>query len=55
MFGERQAACDALYGDDLAVWQAGGVLSRVDLVYSRDGGKDRYVQDRLRAEGATLR
>ncbi|MEO8314729.1 MAG: sulfite reductase subunit alpha [Pseudomonadota bacterium] len=55
LFGERQAACDALFGTELAAWFASGLLTRLDLVYSRDGGAERYVQDRLRAEGERLR
>jgi sulfite reductase (NADPH) flavoprotein alpha-component len=55
LFGERQAACDALYGEELQAWRASGLLTRLDLVYSRDGDPHRYVQDRLRAEAAALR
>lgn len=55
IFGERQAAHDALYADDLAAWQASGVLTQLDLVYSRDGDAERYVQDRLRSKAAQLR
>lgn len=55
LFGERQAAHDALYGAELEQWRASGLLTQLDLVYSRDGGAHRYVQDRLRAEQARLR
>lgn len=55
VFGERQAAHDAYHADELAAWQASGVLERLDLVYSRDGGGTRYVQDRLRERAAELR
>ncbi|MES2183852.1 MAG: sulfite reductase subunit alpha [Pseudomonadota bacterium] len=61
VFGERQAAHDVLLGDEIAGWQASGVLARVDLVFSRDGdgrndGAARpYVQQRLREVGDTLR
>lgn len=55
LFGERQAAHDALYGAELAAWHEAGLLTRLDLVYSRDGGEHRYVQQRLRAEAARLR
>jgi sulfite reductase (NADPH) flavoprotein alpha-component len=55
LFGERQAACDALYGAELEAWRAAGLLTRLDLVYSRDGGAERYVQERLRAEAERLR
>jgi len=55
IFGERQAAFDALYADDLAAWQASGLLAALDLVYSRDGQAERYVQERLQARAAQLR
>jgi sulfite reductase (NADPH) flavoprotein alpha-component len=55
LFGERQAAHDNFYRDEVAAWQATGVLTRCDLVYSRDGAGHRYVQDRLREQAATVR
>jgi sulfite reductase (NADPH) flavoprotein alpha-component len=55
IYGERHAAHDALYATELKAWQDSGLLTRLDLVYSRDGQKDRYVQDRLRAQQALLR
>ncbi|WP_428420951.1 sulfite reductase subunit alpha [Methylibium sp.] len=55
VFGERQAAHDAYYRDEIAVWQAGGVLERADLVFSRDQPGKRYVQDCLREQAGLLR
>jgi sulfite reductase (NADPH) flavoprotein alpha-component len=55
IFGERQAAHDALYAEDLSAWQASGLLTELDLVYSRDGQGERYVQQRLQARAAQLR
>lgn len=55
LFGERQAACDALYGAELQAWHQSGLLTRLDLVYSRDGGAHPYVQDCLAAQGELLR
>lgn len=55
VFGERQAAHDALYADETTAWQASGLLAELDLVYSRDGHPDRYVQDRLRSRAGELR
>jgi sulfite reductase (NADPH) flavoprotein alpha-component len=54
IFGERQAAQDAYYGEELQRWQEDGLLTHLDLVYSRDGEGDRYVQDRLRRESTRL-
>jgi sulfite reductase (NADPH) flavoprotein alpha-component len=55
VFGERQAAIDRFYIDELAQWHATGVIERLDLVYSRDGAAQRYVQDRLAAEADAVR
>ncbi|WP_430418985.1 sulfite reductase subunit alpha [Methylibium petroleiphilum] len=55
VFGERHAAHDAYYRDEITAWQAGGVLERTDLVFSRDQPGKRYVQDRLREQAEVLR
>lgn len=55
LFGERTAAHDAFHHDELQAWRAAGVLQRMDLVYSRDGGPYRYVQDALAAQADTVR
>ena len=55
LFGERTAAHDFHFGEELQAMQADGTLTRLDAVFSRDGGAHRYVQDRLLAEAATLR
>ena len=47
VFGERQAAHDFLYRDEIEGWQASGVLQRVDMVFSRDQEERRYVQHQL--------
>jgi len=55
LFGERTAAHDFHFGDDILGWQRAGMIARLDTVFSRDGGAHRYVQDRLLAELDTLR
>ncbi len=55
LFGERQRAHDAFFADDIGRWRREGLLERVDLVFSRDSGEHRYVQDALRAAAPTLR
>ena len=55
VFGERQAAHDFHFRDDIQAWQADGTLSRVDLAFSRDQAARHYVQDRLRAQPALVR
>ncbi len=47
VFGERSARHDAFYTEDLSRWQRAGLLTRLDLVYSRDQQQRRYVQHRL--------
>jgi sulfite reductase (NADPH) flavoprotein alpha-component len=47
IFGERQAAHDRPYRDDIAEWLHRGVLARADLVFSRDQPARRHVQHHL--------
>lgn len=54
LFGERNAAHDGFHGDELDVWLREGKLSRLDRVFSRDGGEHRYVQDMLRSHAGAL-
>jgi sulfite reductase (NADPH) flavoprotein alpha-component len=64
IFGERNAAHDSFYKDDIGRWRASGLLTRADLVFSRDQDERIYVQhviqrseDELRdwvAHGATI-
>jgi sulfite reductase (NADPH) flavoprotein alpha-component len=55
VFGERNAAHDFYYRDEIEAWQADGTLTRTDLVFSRDQNERRYVQDRLRECADTVR
>ena len=55
LFGERNADRDAFYRDDLAQWRREGWLERFDAVFSRDGGRHRYVQDALQDAADELR
>lgn len=55
IFGERNAAFDSHYHDELTAWQQQGILSRVDLVFSRDQAQRRYVQHHLRECAADLK
>lgn len=47
LFGERSSRHDVFYPEDLARWRDSGILTRCDLVYSRDQPERRYVQHRL--------
>lgn len=55
LFGERSAAHDCHFGEELRAWQAEGFLERVDLAFSRDQVQRVYVQSLLAAEAGRLR
>ena len=55
IFGERQAAHDFHYRDEITTWQTRGLLTRADIVFSRDQEQRLYVQDRLREQAETVR
>ena len=53
-FGERHAASDFYYRDELQALRDDGLLTRLDLAFSRDQAAKVYVQDRMREQGARL-
>ncbi|MCU7727584.1 bifunctional nitrate reductase/sulfite reductase flavoprotein subunit alpha [Actinoplanes sp. KI2] len=53
-FGEQRRETDFYYADELAALQTDGVLTRLDLAFSRDQRSKVYVQDRMREHGAQL-
>jgi sulfite reductase (NADPH) flavoprotein alpha-component len=55
IFGERQAAYDHFFREDLANWHRTGMLERLDTVFSRDQPARLYVQDKLLQAAQTLR
>ena len=55
LFGERGRATDLYYADEIAAWQAGGTLTRTDLVFSRDGQSKHYVQHLVAEQGSDIR
>lgn len=55
VFGERNAAHDWYYQDEIRAWQAGGWIERLDLAFSRDQAERVYVQQRLREAAGELR
>lgn len=54
LFGERSERHDAFHREELDRWQSEGGIERMDLVFSRDGGRHRYVQDALLASSKVL-
>jgi sulfite reductase (NADPH) flavoprotein alpha-component len=53
-FGDRNSATDFIYRDELFNLQQEGVLTRLDLAFSRDQAEKIYVQDRMREYGVEL-
>jgi sulfite reductase alpha subunit-like flavoprotein len=53
-FGEQRRATDFYYADELTALQKDGVLTRLDLAFSRDQRAKIYVQDRIREHGAQV-
>jgi sulfite reductase (NADPH) flavoprotein alpha-component len=50
-FGERSAATDFLYRDEIESMHADGHLTHLDLAFSRDQEHKIYVQDRMKENG----
>nr|WP_086937524.1 sulfite reductase flavoprotein subunit alpha [Thaumasiovibrio occultus] len=53
-FGDRNAASDFIYQQELEAWVEEGLLSRLDTAFSRDQKEKIYVQDLMRAQGEQL-
>ncbi|HEY1170893.1 MAG TPA: sulfite reductase subunit alpha [Verrucomicrobiae bacterium] len=53
-FGDQARATDFLYDDELSAMQAEGLLTRLDLAFSRDQKEKIYVQTRMLESGAEL-
>lgn len=53
-FGDRRQADDYIYGDELNNLSRDGVLTRLDLAFSRDQSDKLYVQHRMTENGKEL-
>ena len=53
-FGDRNEASDFLYKEEITGFRERGVLSKLDLAFSRDQERKIYVQDRMREQAAEL-
>ncbi|ALG86714.1 bifunctional nitrate reductase/sulfite reductase flavoprotein subunit alpha [Gordonia phthalatica] len=53
-FGDRHRATDFLYADELSALQESGVLTRLDVAFSRDQDAKLYVQHRMLEHAADL-
>ena len=54
LFGDQTRASDFLYEDLLTGWHKDGLLTRLDLAFSRDQAEKIYVQNRMLEHGAEL-
>ncbi|SNT12707.1 FAD binding domain-containing protein [Micrococcales bacterium KH10] len=54
IFGDRARATDFLYQDELTTALHTGVLTRLDLAFSRDGSHPRYVQHAMVDQAADI-
>ncbi|MBW1213111.1 sulfite reductase subunit alpha [Pantoea allii] len=53
-FGDQHQEHDFIYREELTAWQESGLLTRLDLAFSRDQDKKIYVQNRMLEQGAEL-
>lgn len=53
-FGDQHRASDYIYEEELDALTAAGVLTRLDLAFSRDQAEKVYVQTRMAENGAEL-
>lgn len=53
-FGDQHRASDFIYADEIEEYRSRGVLTRLDLAFSRDQAEKIYVQTRMREQGAEL-
>ena len=53
-FGDRTLESDFLYQSEWLEWRKSGLLTRLDVAFSRDQVEKLYVQHRLREHGAAL-
>lgn len=53
-FGDQHQEHDYIYEDELSGWQQSGLLTHLDLAFSRDQEEKIYVQNRMLEKGAEL-
>ena len=54
LFGDQKRATDFLYEEQLTCWVKSGLLTRLDIAFSRDQSEKVYVQHRLRENAAEV-
>lgn len=53
-FGDRTEKEDFIYRDEIEAWTKSGLLTKLDLAFSRDQEEKIYVQTRMQQKGAEL-
>lgn len=53
-FGDRRFRSDFLYQSEWLAWRREGLLTRLDVAFSRDQAEKRYVQHSLKEKGAEV-
>lgn len=53
-FGDRTEKEDFIYHDEIEAWTKSGLLTKLDLAFSRDQEEKIYVQTRMQEKGAEL-
>ncbi|MDE2229192.1 MAG: sulfite reductase subunit alpha [Alphaproteobacteria bacterium] len=53
-FGDQHRATDFLYEEELTAWHKDGLLTQLDLAFSRDQPERIYVQQRMREQSVRL-
>lgn len=53
-FGDRESANDFLYREELEAFQQSGLLTRLDLAFSRDQQEKVYVQHKMQQAGSDI-
>lgn len=54
-FGDQHRATEWLYQEEMTAWLASGVLTRLNLAFSRDQAEKHYVQHELLAQAEEIR
>jgi sulfite reductase (NADPH) flavoprotein alpha-component len=54
LFGNRHEKGDFLYGEQIKALKEQGVITNLDTVFSRDGGDQRYITERIEHRGDQL-
>lgn len=54
LFGDRNKATDYIYQDEIEAMKTSGLLTKLDLAFSRDQEEKIYVQDKMRENGAEM-